>query len=279
LIIVLLRGKKPVLSPRGTLSEYSFQHRNSWIKKTFQRLLGKYLFKNTYLHCTSSMELEQSTHFFQWSGIDIIPNHVALPQITEGHGHQETGNKIELLFLSRIDPIKGIHYLLEALSKVNFRFHLTIAGSGDSEYVEQLKQQAVELGVHQSVSWIGFVRGKEKHDLFLQHDLLVLTSETENFGNVIIESLSVGTPVLISKNVGLSDYVEEHDLGWICSLEVDDIVNQLQAAYHDKVKRQHIKRKAYLIVREDFAPESLTHRYVSYYMHTLQKTPNWLKAV
>ena len=56
-----------------------------------------------------------------------------------------------------------------------------------------------------------------------QHDLMVLPSHDENFGNVVIESLSVGTAVLISKNVGLADYVTENNLGWVCDLNEDSV--------------------------------------------------------
>ena len=76
LLIVLLRGKKPVLSPRGTLSEYSFKHRNSFLKKIFQKLIGKFLFSKTFLHCTSEDEKEISTEIFYWKGVGIIPNYI-----------------------------------------------------------------------------------------------------------------------------------------------------------------------------------------------------------
>lgn len=279
LFIVLLKGKSPVLSPRGTLSEYSFAHRNSFLKRNFQRIAGKYLFRKSYLHCTSHNERDQSTEFFYWKGISVIPNYISLPHLDEGLGHKETADKFRLLFLSRIDPIKGLHYLLHALSEVKFPYHLSIAGSGEEDYIRFLKQSVEELGITEHISWNGFVTGSRKHDMLRNHDLLVLTSETENFGNVIIESLSLGTPVLISRNVGLSDYVEEHDLGWISDLNKEDIVHQLNASYHDRVKRMHINRKAHDIIREDFDPELLTQRYVQLYRSILSRGRYLLRAV
>src|SRR3569833_3381732 len=74
---------------------------------------------------------------------------------------------------------------------------------------------ANENKVAGKITWAGF-RGDEKFSMLHEHDLLVLPSHDENFGNVVIESLSQGTAVLISPFVGLRDYVAKNNFGWGC---------------------------------------------------------------
>ena len=57
----------------------------------------------------------------------------------------------------------------------------------------------------------------------------MLPSFNENFANTVIESLAVGTPVLISENVGLKDYIEKNNLG--CIFKLNELKNQLSTIY------------------------------------------------
>src|SRR5690606_32929737 len=120
-----------------------------------------------------------------------------------------------LLFLSRIEEKKGLDTLFDALSRCSIHWELAIAGDGQPGYLEQLKSQTSTLGIDRHIRWLGHVGVDEKFEVIRQHDLLVLPSHDENFANVVVESLSVGTPVLISKQVGLADYVQSLNLGWV----------------------------------------------------------------
>jgi len=96
-------------------------------------------------------------------------------------------------------------------------------------------------------------------------DLMVLTSYNENFANVVVESLAVGTPVLLSREVGLSDYVLEKELGWICDTTVESIRDALREAYGNVGKRQLIRQIGSEKIRADFDPGMLAWRYADMY--------------
>ena len=53
----------------------------------------------------------------------------------------------------------------------------------------------------------------------------ILVSKTENFGNTILESLLCKTPVIISKNTGLSDYIKKKKIGIICGEEISELIS------------------------------------------------------
>ena len=212
--IAISRGVPVVISPRGTLSDYSFHNRNSLAKKFLHRLLGLSLLRKSAIHVTSDREEMAMTALLRRPKIFNIPNFIRLP---DNHtlSRRLPGHTLKLLFFSRIEEKKGIEILFKALTTVSVPYHLTIAGDGDAGYVNNLKQLAAKMRLAANITWLGFVN-ENKFTVIEQHDLLVLPSYDENFGNVVIESLCVGTAVLVSKNVGLAGYIEKARLGWSC---------------------------------------------------------------
>ncbi|TDG35285.1 glycosyltransferase [Pedobacter changchengzhani] len=170
----------------------------------------------------------------------------------------------KLIFLSRIEEKKGLELLFEALAKLKFTWELTIAGSGEEEYVESLMTKVKSLKLDAKVNWVGQVNNDAKFNLLAQHDLMVLTSYNENFANVVVESLSVGTPVLISNKVGLADYVKENNFGWITNLEAKQIGEEIEKAFVDIQSRNLIRENAPTTIAHDFSAH-LVDRYIQLY--------------
>jgi glycosyltransferase involved in cell wall biosynthesis len=270
--IALIRGVPVLISPRGTLSAYSFTNKNNLPKKIIHNFLGQSLLKKSSFHVTSQREKTAIENIITPKSIFNIPNFVAIPNNTPG-GHPMPGNLLKLLFFSRIEEKKGLDILLNALKSVTAPYHLTIAGDGDPGYIEQLKTICSANRVAEHISWIGF-QGANKFDLLQQYDLMILPSHDENFGNVVIESLSVGTAVLISENVGLADYVSKSDLGWVCELNESDISTHINNIYQQSDKLSAIREQAPLQIRKDFSEEILTEKYINMYSQIINN--GWL---
>lgn len=266
-----------VLSPRGMLTSYTQGNRNSFSKKILHKIIGKSLLKYVHVHATSEQEKLEVLKLVQAKSISVIPNLVSIPKAQSTKLKAKRTDHVstfKLLFLSRIEEKKGVDLLLEALSTVNFDYHLTIAGTGEENYIKSLKLKAESLKLGECIKWIGQVSNDEKFSMMADHDLLVLPSYNENFANVVIESLSVGTPVLVSKNVGLADYVKANELGWVCSLEPKDIAEKINLAYNETLKRETIKRNAPILIKNDFDDEVLVERYLELYRDVLQLGSN-----
>ena len=172
---------------------------------------------------------------------------------------------IKLIFLSRVHPKKGLEYLFKALSKVDFKWNLKIVGSGDLDYVEYLKTLSTSLGISNCIEWKGWIGDDQRFDLLASADLFILISENENFANVIIESLSVGTPVIISSEIGLKDYIEQENFGWITPLKTESIEKKLLESLNDKNRRTWIRINAPSIIRSHFSPNSIAKSYIEKY--------------
>lgn len=258
-----------VLSPRGMLTNYTQNNRNSTIKSIFHKLIGKKLIEYCSVHATSEKEKYDILEIANPKSVHVISNIVELPKNIEPGKAEAVGENFNLLFLSRIEKKKGLEYLFEALSKLTQSWNLTIAGFGEEEYVGELKKLSKTLNIDNKVNWIGQVPNSSKFDIIAKHDLLVLTSNNENFANVIVESLYMGTPVLVSKHVGLADYVEKKNLGWICELESENIKTQIVTAFDSRSHRKTIRTTAQKIIKEDFNPKNLFLQYQQLYSHVL----------
>jgi glycosyltransferase involved in cell wall biosynthesis len=266
-LLCLLRRKRFVLSPRGMLSPYTL---GSFSKRIFHRWLGRWVVGYGVLHATTEQEAEECLKIVPGWKYFIAPNIIPLPplhQVRAADLHQgpkdpppRPKGPSTLLFLSRIDPKKGLELLFQALAQTNYP--LLIAGSGDPAYIASLVALAERLGIAGRIEWLGWVEGEEKFRLLAGAELLVLTSHNENFANVVIESLAVGTPVLLSEQVGLSRYVQAKDLGWVTPLDAGAIAAALKSAIADEAKRQRIRQQAPAVVREDFEAGKVAGEYL-----------------
>ncbi|MEE1945155.1 glycosyltransferase [Pedobacter sp. KR3-3] len=254
-----------VLSPRGMLTDYTLGNRNASFKSIIHRFMGKRLLRYCHIHVTSEKEKQDVLRFIQPKSTTVIPNLVELGKSEVAKPKNITSAQFRLIFLSRIEEKKGLELLLKALANVSFDWSLSLAGSGTNAYVESLQLLAQQLGIASNISWIGQVKPEDKFEVLAQHDLMALTSYNENFANVVVESLSVGTPVLLSDQVGLADYVLEKELGWISTLNIENIVEQLTKAYQAKAQREQIRQIAPDLIATDFNPAQLVQKYISLY--------------
>lgn len=260
--IAQLRGVKVVLSPHGMFSTYILKTNNSLLKKILHQTVGRHLLKRTYLHVSTQMELQECKSIIpDWQG-HIIPNLVIL---SDRQYDKKINGVFTIGFLSRIDPKKGLDILIKALSNVSFPFELRVGGSGDAEYVEKLTLLAQKSGISDKIVWVGWKNGEEKFQFLADLDLFALTSHSENFAIVVIEALSVGTPVLLSDQVGLHSYVAENKYGWVCALQEDLVTQQLEKLVVEKEKIQSINKNAAAQIHQEYNNTHLAARYVEFY--------------
>ncbi|WP_370583372.1 XrtY-associated glycosyltransferase XYAG1 [Pedobacter sp. ASV28] len=271
-LVAKLHGVKVVLSPRGMLTNYSLNNRNSKFKDGIHFFLGKQLLKYCHIHATSEKEQRDVKQTSEVNGITVIPNFVRFPKYSAGKNLSNTEpssesepNSYKLIFLSRIEEKKGLELLFEALAKIAIPYQLSIAGTGDTAYIQSLQSLATKLNVQDQVNWLGHVENQYKFDLIAKHDLLVLTSYNENFANVVIESLAMGTPVLLSDEVGLADYVIENNLGWVTPPTSVEIIKAIELSYTEKFKRDVIRSNAPSVIEKDFDDQELSLSYINMY--------------
>lgn len=126
----------------------------------------------------------------------VIPN----PILPTNIWNQTTKQPVKrLIIIARLSEEKGHIRLLEIIKSLPQNYHLTIGGDGPLK--EDIEQKIIQLNIGDRVNMVGQVA--HVASLIAQHDVFVLSSFTEGFPNVVIESLSVGTPVVAFEVGGL----------------------------------------------------------------------------
>lgn len=123
----------------------------------------------------------------------------------------------KLLCVSRLEPDKGLIYLLEALrvlKNMGYIFELDLIGDGaDRSYLEEVTKM---LGLEDIVHFVGYVPfGQELLQYYRNSDIFVLPSLTEGVPQVIIEAHASGTPVIASSVGGVTQIIEHKVTGWL----------------------------------------------------------------
>lgn len=261
-LICRLQGIKPIISPRGSITSYTFGYRNSLFKKAIHQLGGKALLSKCSFHVTSNEEEDELKDLIGKNiSIYLLPNILELP--TSICGQHTPSTIFRLVYLSRIDPKKNIELLFRVLRKLkDLPISLTLLGDGEKEYVSSLKRESSDIP---QIFWKGNVDGEEKFKILAESDLFVLPSYTENYANVVFESLCQGTPVLISNNVGARDYVKNKNLGWVIERD-DDVWSQtLREIWLSKDVRDEIRQRAPICIAEDFNAFDQAKKYSKMY--------------
>ncbi|TKX83884.1 glycosyltransferase family 1 protein [Halorubrum sp. SS5] len=128
--------------------------------------------------------------------IHIVPNGLDIDTYLEPPTTVST-ESFDFVVVSRLVHRKGIDQLLEAMALVAAEdpsVQLGIAGSGPER--DRLERQAAELGISESVTFLGFVSEERKRVLLHESSVFVSPSRQEGFGIAVLEAMATGTPVV-----------------------------------------------------------------------------------
>jgi D-inositol-3-phosphate glycosyltransferase len=125
-----------------------------------------------------------------------------------------------LLFVGRIEPLKGVDILLGAAAQVEAEsdcFVLVIGGDSTAQHGEMahLRLLASELGISERVSFLGAVDHEKLPLFYSAADVCVVPSFYESFGLVALEAMACGTPVVASRVGGLTATVRDGETGYL----------------------------------------------------------------
>ena len=223
LIACRVFGKPLVWSPRGALQatqEWTGVRRRH-LKRTWEAACTLARPRRCVLHVTAEIERRLSCERLPEFDAVIIPNAVDFPQDLPSR-QWKPGGSLRLMFISRIDPKKGLDILLRVMPTSNCPMTLDVYGDGDSAYVKSMWKLVKSLGLTDRVRFHGHVVGEAKRSAFLNADVMVLPTHSENFGMVVAESLAHGVPAIVSRGApwagldarGCGRWIENSPRGW-----------------------------------------------------------------
>jgi glycosyltransferase involved in cell wall biosynthesis len=215
LLISYILGKPLVWSPRGAFQQWE-RVRKPVAKHLWGGLCNWLIGKNVCVfHATSNQEAVSCQARMPNTPVSVIPNGVDIPAELPKKEWLPKG-KLRLLYMGRLHPIKGIEHLIRALTLSEQEPpSLRIFGSGHGSYAASLRDLVRQLGLDARVTFHGHVQDGDKLNAYMQSDVCVVPSFTENFGMVVAESLAHGIPVIASKGTPWAD-LEQRGAGfWV----------------------------------------------------------------
>lgn len=166
-----------------------------------------------------------------------------------------------LLFVGRIEPLKALDTVLEALANLKMRnpsllaqTRLLVVGGnlqGDDPELMHLQSMVRTLGLADSVSFVG---AKSQQDLpcyYAAASAVLMPSDYESFGMVALEAMASGTPVIASAVGGLAFLVEDGETGFHVPVREPQVLSErIETLLEDDTLRDHMGRKAAHVARD-----------------------------
>lgn len=261
----------------GTLQPEAQEFRK-WEKKLVDFLYTRKMIRHAAgLHSIGESE---NVAYEKWGGnpgkihrIDngVAPEYYVIKEETKILERLGIADKSYIIFLGRINEKKGLEYLLRAcvrLVEARKDIMLIIAGSGTEGYVEKVKKLVEELGLTNSVKFVGLVSENEKLELLKSARLFALTSINDIHPRAVQDALAMGLPVLITK---VCDYpeVDEYKAGITVELSVDSIYSGLEKMLGNEENLAEFSKNARRMIEERFAMIDQVKKYEKLYLDIL----------
>ncbi|MDD5848663.1 MAG: glycosyltransferase family 4 protein [Firmicutes bacterium] len=172
-----------------------------------------------------------------------------------------------ILFLGRIVPEKGIHYLIQAFRQIRTDKKLVIAGgaSDTASYFEEVKKQAEG---DDRILFTGFVSGRPMQELYSNAYLYVLPSDLEGMPLTILEAMSYGDCCVVSDIPECADVVGDAGVTFRHG-DAKDLQNVLERCFDDPELTRHLGDLARERVKACYDWDEITRRTIGVYRGTL----------
>lgn len=248
-------------------------------KQLFDNIIGNKIANNaSKLIALTSVEAES----YQRLGancrkIEIIPNGINLTEFKNlprkgkfREIYKISSKALIILFLGRINKIKGLDILAHAFSDIVKELRnakLVIIGPDDG-YLKTLEHLTNQLELSDKVIFIGPLYGVDKLEAYVDADIYVLPSVYETFPLTVLEALACGTSVVVTDNCGISDTVIKLG-GFVSSSDSSDLGRVIIQALTTEKRGKGGNDKSRSVILNDFNWTTIAKRYEDLYMNVL----------
>ncbi len=205
-----------------------------------------YLYKNVPTMVISlSTKIDLIAVGYNQKNIEVLPMGITIPK----HIKIEKKEKdLTLISVGRLNKQKGTQDLIEALALMHKKLptvKLWLVGSGEEQFVDQLKEKITKLHLQESVKLLGFVNEKEKFLLLSKSHLLVSASTQEGWGLTIPEAGLVKTPAVVYNIEGFRDIVKQNRTGILVNKTPEELANKVIKILHNKKEYISMQKEVY----------------------------------
>lgn len=236
-------GVPYIIRPHGSLDPFLFRQSRfgKWalpLKRFYERLFDlPNLNHASAIHYTAKEEMERANFLELRAPAVIIPNgidwqqYAQLPQSGRFRQRIGLGSQTPLvLFLGRMNFTKGLDLLVSSFPRLLEKVpeaRLAIVGPDNEGYGSKVRQWCREQGIADKVFFVDHLGPEEVKQTYVDADVFVLPSYTENFGMTVVEAMACGCPVVISDQVNIWREIKEEGAGLVVGLDPAQIANAI----------------------------------------------------
>jgi glycosyltransferase involved in cell wall biosynthesis len=193
------------------------------------------------------------------------------PFLKAGSRRLSSGDARAILYAGVLIPRKGVHFLLEAFTRLHSEFpaaRLCIIGNAENpDYAASLKEQALRLGLDGRVTFLDSLPQRQLAAYMAQAEVFVLPSESEGLGRVIFEAMAAGTPAIGSQVGGIPEMIKHGVTGFLVpAKDPAALADSLRWMLEHPREARQMGERARAFAQEFFSP----HKYVRHYARLFQ---------
>jgi len=217
-----------------------FAQQHKKLKPFLRRQVEWMLNRTDVVVCLTESWKEEIKKLFPFANIVVVPNGVrpiSSQTFRSTHGHR--GKTCRICYMGAIKEKKGIFDLITVckwMAENGILFELVICGDGSLSVLRKLIEKHK---LSERITLLGWVEGKNKEEVFLSSDLLVLPSYSEAMPMAILEAMAYGLPVVSTEIGGIPEIVAEGQSGFLVRPgDTIGLYKRLTAFISDSAKRK-----------------------------------------
>lgn len=274
-----------IIRPHGSLDPYLYK------KSTCGSVLCKRAYEQLFdfpnlnhasaLHFTTEEEHKRASFLGLKTPSFVVPNgldwknYERLP--ARGAFRHELGIADEpiILFLGRLHEKKGLDLLIPAFQQVRHsipKAKLVIAGPDNYNYGMQVGEWVHEHGLDSSVQFVGHLNKAGVIQAYVDADVFVLPSYTENFGMTVVEAMACKLPVVISDQVNIYAKVTESGSGLVTHCDINEVADAVLELLDDTDQCKSMGENGRRTVESNYTWPSIVDALTQEYEKVIMRT-------
>lgn len=264
--ITKLTRKKLLVAPRGELLPNALEQKY-YKKRLFINFIKSFkLTKNVYFQATTEEERKKIIDILEVNPERVLSlgNIPSLPSKLKSKQKKVKG-KLNLVYIARIHPTKNLYFALKCLKNLRGEVTFSIYGSKEIQsYWEKCQEFISELPANITVKYCGIAERQDVHQIYSDHDAMLLPTLTENYGHSIVEAILSNCPVIISNNTPWND-INDAEAGWAISLDDENKYKEIlqKLVYMEDDEYQHLIINNNSYINNKLKLEELRNQYIS----------------
>ncbi len=235
------------------------------------------------LMTSSSAHAEYMRNIYGRKGlpIEVVPLGIKLPQMQEkARFPQNSSECLNILYVGRLEPRKGILALLKAIPEVvkhypDVQFHIvgkdTFYGPGGTSY-KSYCLQSLDAGYHKFVKFHGYLSNEDLQKAYKECDIFVAPSLYESFGLIYIEAMAYGKPVIGCRTGGVPEIVDHGRTGLLVPPEDHcKLADAVVSLCGNAQLREEMGRAARKEVERRFSSEKMAENTIEFYKTVIKE--------